>query len=97
MTVGEILAVLSPLCAVAFGFFALRRNAKTDDTSSGREMGSILTELGYIKSSMDNLNRKFETHEERYTSLVERVAAIEQSTKSAHHRIDTLVKERIEE
>jgi len=92
MELGTILAIVSPVCAVAFGFVAMRRGQKSDDAASGREMGTLLSEMGYVKGAIDALGRKLDAHEGRYMGLLERVSAVEQSAKSAHHRIDDIVK-----
>ena len=92
MEISTLLAIISPICAVIFGIVAMRRGQKSDDAASGREMGTILSEMGYVKAAIDGLGRKFDAHELRYTGLIERVSAVEQSTKAAHRRIDDLVK-----
>ncbi|MDR1217237.1 MAG: hypothetical protein LBJ99_01480 [Oscillospiraceae bacterium] len=84
------MAILSPTLMVVFTFLAFRRGQKSDDTTTAREMGTILTEIGYIKSQMDGLNRKLEHYDERYTQFAERLSSVEQSTKSAHHRLDRI-------
>lgn len=58
--------------------------------NSGKEAGTILTEVGYIKANTDEI--KSEQKEQRKTSneLCVRITAVEESTKSAHKRIDTL-------
>jgi septal ring factor EnvC (AmiA/AmiB activator) len=94
MTVFEVAAVASPIVSMVFALFAFRRGQKGDDTSTAREMGTILTEIGYIKSQMDSLARKLDSHDERYMGLSERVSATEQAVKSAHKRIDDIAGER---
>ena len=92
MELGTILAIVSPVCALIFGIVSMRRSQKTDDAASGREMGTVISDLGYVKSSVDGVMRELKAQEKQYTGIVERVSAVEQSTKAAHHRIDDLVK-----
>ena len=47
--------------------------------SLGSFGGVVLTRLSYLEKKMD-----------KHNNLVERMVAVEQSTKSAHHRIDEL-------
>lgn len=47
--------------------------------SLGSFGGVVLTRLSYLEKKMD-----------KHNSLVERMTCVEQSTKSAHHRIDEL-------
>lgn len=61
-------------------------------TAGAGLMSSVLT--GYITSSktiyrIDQLEKKVDKH----NGLVERMVVVEQSTKSAHHRIEDLKKE----
>jgi len=92
MTIIEILAILSPIASIAFAFIAFRRNQKSDDNASAREMGQILTEIGYIKSQNDGLKSRIENynerHNERFFQLSERVAIVEQSERAMHQRMD---------
>jgi len=89
----EILAICSPVASILFAFIAFKRNQKYDDSATAREMGTLLTDIGYIKSQMDTLNRKFEHQDERYTALIERLSIVEQSAKTAHRRIDIITNE----
>jgi len=95
MDITNILAILSPIVAVACGVIAMRRGQKTDDTSSGREMGALISEVAYVKATVDNISRKLDSNDERFTKLAERVSAVEQSAASAHHRLDTLRHEEV--
>lgn len=79
-------------CSILFGFMAFRRNQKTDEQQDGRENGTLLTEIGYIKANTDDIKRKQEKQDEQYLELVERMALVESSAKQAHHRLDRLEK-----
>mgnify|MGYP000585152054 FL=1 len=77
-------------CAIVFGYIAFRRNNKNDDTAEGKKDGVLLTEIGYIKSGVDDIKRKQEKEDERHLKVVERLSAVESSAKQAHHRIDEM-------
>lgn len=88
-----ILSVLSTVCAIVFGYVAFARNRKKDDNEEGRAAGTLLSDIGYIKSGVDDI--KSEQKEQRKTNLevVSRLTAVEESAKQAHKRIDELKKE----
>ena len=46
--------------------------------------GSILTRLKYIEQKQDRIEKK----QDKHNNLIERMTIVEQSTKSAHHRLD---------
>lgn len=82
------LTIGTGLCAIVFGFLAFRRNQKSDDKEEGSLRGTMLTDIGYIKSGVDDI--KDEQREQRKTNadFLERLVDCEASAKSAHHRID---------
>ena len=85
-----ILSVISTVCAIVFGYMAFARNRKKDDTDEGRAAGTMLSDIGYIKSGVDDI--KAEQKEQRKTNIevVSRITAVEESAKQAHKRIDEL-------
>ena len=83
-----VLGLVCTACAIVFGYIAFRRNNKCDDTAEGKKDGVLLTEIGYIKSGVDDIKRKQEIEDERHLAVVERLSAVEASAKQAHHRID---------
>ena len=55
------------------------------------------TELGYIKSNTDEIKTEQREQRKTNTAVEGRLAAVEASAKSAHHRIDHLEAVRDEE
>lgn len=85
-----VLGVVGTLCAIVFGYIAFRRNNKSDNAAEGKKDGVLLTEIGYIKSGVDDIKRKQEKEDERHVQVVSRLTAVEASAKQAHRRIDNL-------
>ena len=90
MTTGTIVAVVGGIAGIVFGLVTLFRNKKQDDNQQGRESGTVLSDLGYIKAGVDEI--KSEQKEQRKTNIefITRLTAVEESTKQAHKRIDEL-------
>jgi hypothetical protein len=85
-----VIGVVGGLAAIIFGYATYKRNQKTDDSNEGKETGTLFTEIGYIKSGIDDIKRKQEKQDERYTDMVERLSTVEASAKQAHLRINRL-------
>lgn len=88
--VGAITGVLGTILGGVLSYAAFHRNSKKDSESEGKEAGTMLTEIGYIKGGIDRIERKQDAQDARYISMAERMSAVESSAKSAHHRIDRL-------
>lgn len=54
--------------------------------SASIAIGSYAKSLKYIEEHINRLEEK----QDKHNSLIERMVAVEQSTKSAHHRIDII-------
>lgn len=85
-----ILSVLGAVSSIAFAYLAFSRNKRHDDTKEGQHSGTILTEIGYIKSGIDDIRRKQELEDQRHIEIVSRLVAVEASSKQAHKRLDAL-------
>ncbi len=87
-TITAIFSMTGTICAMVFGYIAMRRTQKEDHRLDGRQGGIILTEIGYIKSGVDDIKRKQEKTEAQYVDVIERLAMMEASIDQAHKRLD---------
>lgn len=85
-----IVGLVCTVLGAVISYATFSRNKGKDDRSSGQQLGTVLTELGYIKSNTDEI--KTEQREQRRINaeVYSRLTAVEASAKSAHHRIDRL-------
>lgn len=89
----QIVTMVAGIAGIVFGLVTLFRNKKADDNNEGRESGTVLPDLGYIKAGVDEI--KAEQKDQRKTNLefIARLTAVEESAKQAHKRIDELKKD----
>lgn len=92
-TIGVIVGILGGLSGILFAVIAWRKSAEKDDREDGRSLGTVQSDLGYIKSGVDDLKTDVREMRTSQTNLTERVRAVEESTRQAHKRIDELKKE----
>lgn len=90
MDIATIISAVAAVCGIVFGLVIFFRNKRTDDTQDGKKDGVVLTELGYIKSGVDDIKRKQEKQEQQHIEVISRLTAVEASAKQAHKRIDTI-------
>lgn len=76
-----LISILGVVLSVGTFFVGRMTAAKT----SGQEYGVMLTEIGYIKSGVDDMKKKMEQSDKRYIDLAERVTAIEEAMKIYHN------------
>ncbi len=68
--------------ALSVGTFFIGRITAAKNT--GQEYGVMLTDIGYIKSGIDDMKKKMEQSDKRYIDLEKRVTALEEIVKIYH-------------
>lgn len=86
--VSTIISVLGTISSVSFGYLAFRRNANSETKQIGRESGTVISDLGYIKSSIERIEKRLDISESKFDGVFTRLARVEESVSSAHKRID---------
>jgi len=87
----SIISVLGTLSSILFAYLAFKRNNKVEDRNEGKSQGVLISDVGYIKSSIDRMERSLEKVEDRYHDVFNRLIKVEQSNASAHKRIDEII------
>lgn len=87
---GAFLAMAAAIFGIVFGITNWQRGKSTDDRSEAKETGQILTELGYMKSGVDDIKRQLEKQDDRQMEFSKKLYAVEAATKSAHKRLDNI-------
>lgn len=86
MNITVIVGVIGAVCAVFSAWLGYRNGVKKD----GSAEGSLRSDIGYIKANLDDIKTEQRRFNILHYELSERVGRVEESAKSAHHRIDTL-------
>lgn len=84
MDVTVIVGLIGGVASIVFAYVGYQNGVKAKSKSEG----SLMSDIGYIKSGIDDLKRKQETSEQRHYDLVERVTKAEESLKSAWNVIN---------
>ena len=71
------LASASSAAAVILSAISFLRTRRRDSQKVGEHTGAVMTELGYIKSGIDDIKRRQDKLEARHTAMLERLASVE--------------------
>ena len=77
-------SVLSALAGFLFSFAIYKRNLKQDVKTEATNDAVVLTEIGYIKSGIDDIKKHQESEDKRYAELSIRVTKIETRMDEIH-------------
>jgi len=84
MPIEIIVALISGLCVGVPTIVATISSNKAHDSVVDEKMKNMSEQISHVDSKID----RFSTNQE---AIKERLVVVEQSTKSAHHRIDDVV------
>ncbi len=85
-----ILGAIIAAAGLAISYAVFGSHKTKDDKSDGQQIGVVLSDLGYIKGTLDGVTLKLDKQDERNIEILQRLTDVEASTKQAHKRIDRL-------
>lgn len=85
-----VAGAVGAIVAIVVGISNYSRSSRKDAATASAENGTILAEIGYIKSGIDDIRRKQDKQDERNIEVITRLTAVEESAKQSHLRITRL-------
>jgi len=90
-TIGVICTIIGIVCTIlgiTIGILGYKRTATKDIQAETKEGAIMATKLDFISQGVNNIQVKMEAQENKFGTMNEKIIRIEESTKSAHKRID---------
>jgi hypothetical protein len=85
-----LIGAVSTIFGVVISFISFNRGRDKDVRDDASESAVIRTKLEQINSGVESIRIDIKANEKRVSELTERVIRIEESTKSAHKRLDII-------
>jgi len=93
----SLIVAAGSICGVVFGYVGYASGVKKDSYTAGEKTGERQADITYIRKRTDDIlleqrdtNRKLEGHATDIASHAVEIARLQESTKSAHKRLDTI-------
>ncbi len=93
---------VSFLCTVAgayVGYMSYKKKSEKDIENDATQKALLSTDIKYIRDAVSDirtdfkeLKLDFKDHDTKINTMTERLIKVEESTKSAHHRLDDIIK-----
>ncbi|MCR4833107.1 MAG: hypothetical protein K5900_05995 [Butyrivibrio sp.] len=85
-----VISFCSLLIAATVAVTNIRRNSKADDKNEATQLTTVIVKLENIGDDIRDIKKDIKEVNLEVQSIKERLLKVEQSTKSAHHRLDHL-------
>jgi wobble nucleotide-excising tRNase len=88
------LSVVVAILALVYAALGHRREMNKEVALDATQLTRIETTLGSVQNGVDEIRIDMRSQQRQINELSERTARVEESTKSAHHRLDQMAAER---
>lgn len=85
-----LISAVSVAFALYSGISNMKRNNKQDTANDAAQLTTVIVKLETINSGVTEIKSELKNVKNDIQDLRDRLIIVEQSTKSAHHRIDGL-------
>ena len=92
MNVETIVAIVVPMLALIFTALSYRRAENSDTSAEATQRATMTADIRYIRSSIDEIRIENRSIQKDLSELTKKVVEIEASTKSAHKRLDDMMR-----
>jgi peptidoglycan hydrolase CwlO-like protein len=92
MSIETIVAICVPLIALIFTALTFKRNADKDTGATAAERATMTANINYIRSSIDEIKLDNKAIQKDVSDISKKLVEVEASAKSAHKRLDDLMK-----
>lgn len=73
-----VISIMSSVTTIIFGWFAFRRNQKSDDRQAATNLEKLGSDIHYIKKNIADINQSIGDMRKSQTDIIERLAKAEQ-------------------
>lgn len=88
-----VISLFVAICALLFTALSFRRTVYKDNGENATQRATMTADIKYIRQSIDEIKLENRAIRNDVSELKTKVAEVEASTKSAHKRLDDLIKE----
>lgn len=82
-----IIGLVGTISSICFAYLAFRRNQNHDTRKNGKSEGVLISDIDYIKSSIDRMEKKLDKVETNYQDLLTRLVKVEEVQNSLEKRL----------
>ena len=85
-----LIGISGTIVGVVLGILGYKKKSETDIREDTQKETILSTKLDYISRNVDDIRVDLKAKAERDVKFSERLIKVEESVKSAHHRLDDL-------
>lgn len=73
------IGIIGTISTILFAYLAFRKGEHKSLKNEAKSEGVLISDIGYIKSSIDRMEKKFDLVDEKYQNAIVRIVRLEQA------------------
>lgn len=86
----SIIGIIGAISSTYFTYLAYRKNNMQEQKVDGKAEGTMLSDIVYIKTCVERVEKNLNKVDERYRNIVERLVKVEEAVANVTKRVDKL-------
>lgn len=86
-----LIGLAGTISSIVFAFLTFKKNIYLENKKEGKNEGVLISEISYIKSSIDRMENKLDRVEDRYQNLLSRVIKVEEN----YNLLEQILREKV--
>lgn len=86
------ITVICTIVGAIIGYMSYQKKNQKDIETDASQKTVVATKLDYISKGVDDIRLDIKAQDTKISNVIERLIKVEESTKSAHHRLDIFEK-----
>lgn len=86
----SVVSIIGTLSSILFAFVSFKRNALIDKEKENKSDAIVISDIVYIKSSIDRVEENLTRVDERYSNVLERLAKVEEAVANLMKQVDKI-------
>ncbi len=87
-----MVGLAASLSSIVFALLVFKRSEKQEHKTEGKSEGTMSSDIGYIKACVERVEKNLTIVDERYRTMAEKVAKLEESMINITKRVDEIYK-----
>lgn len=83
----SLIGAIGVITSIAFSYLAYKRSGNKDLHNEAQREGILISDIAYIKSSIDRMESKLDNVENNYQSLLMRIVKLEENYNNLINKI----------
>lgn len=87
----KVISIVGTISSIIFSILAFKRSERRDIKKEGKNEGLIISEIGYIKSCIDRMEKNINQMEKNNLDFLQRIIKLEESLSNIKKQVDSKI------